>query len=192
MEDSEAHKMTNTGMNWTLTEEDKSKIMRERAKKLAAEVKTEEAGEEKLEIVEFVLSGEIYGIESVHIREVYPLKNFTPIPCTPAFVLGVINVRGQVLSIVDIGRFFDLPRKGITDLNKVIVLGSGDLEFGILADEVLGVSLIPLKDIQESLPTLTGIRAEYLKGVTNDRVTVLDAGKILSDKNLIVHQEVSG
>jgi purine-binding chemotaxis protein CheW len=54
------------------------------------------------------------------------------------------------------------------------------------------VSLIPLKDIQESLPTLTGIRAEYLKGVTNDRVTVLDAGKVLSDKSLIVHQEVSG
>lgn len=192
MEDSEAHKMTDTGMNWALTEEDKSKIMRERAKKLSARSKTEEAGEEKLEIVEFVLSGEIYGIESVHIREAYPLKNFTPIPCTPAFVLGVINVRGQVLSIVDIGRFFDLPRKGITDLNKVIVLGSGDMEFGILADEVLGVSLIPLKDIQESLPTLTGIRAEYLKGVTNDRVTVLDAGKILLDKNLIVHQEVSG
>jgi purine-binding chemotaxis protein CheW len=192
MEDSEKRKMNEAGFDWVLTEEDKSKIMRERAKKLAARSKTEEAGEEKLEIVEFVLSGEIYGIESVHIREAYPLKNFTPIPCTPAFVLGVINVRGQVLSIVDIGRFFDLPRKGITDLNKVIVLGSGDLEFGILADEVLGVSLIPLKDIQESLPTLTGIRAEYLKGVTNDRVTVLDAGKILLDKNLIVHQEVSG
>lgn len=192
MEDSEKRKMNEAGFDWVLTEEDKSKIMRERAKKLSARSKIEEAGEEKLEIVEFVLSGEIYGIESVHIREAYPLKNFTPIPCTPAFVLGVINVRGQVLSIVDIGRFFDLPRKGITDLNKVIVLGSGDIEFGILADEVLGVSLIPLKDIQESLPTLTGIRAEYLKGVTNDRVTVLDAGKILLDKNLIVHQEVSG
>jgi purine-binding chemotaxis protein CheW len=192
MEDSEKRKMNEAGFDRVLTEEDKSKIMRERAKKLSARSKTEEAGEEKLEIVEFVLSGEIYGIESVHIREAYPLKNFTPIPCTPAFVLGVINVRGQVLSIVDIGRFFDLPRKGITDLNKVIVLGSGDMEFGILADEVLGVSLIPLKDIQESLPTLTGIRAEYLKGVTNDRVTVLDAGKILLDKNLIVHQEVSG
>lgn len=192
MEDSEKRKMNEAGFDWVLTEEDKSKIMRERAKKLSARSKTEEAGEGKLEIVEFVLSGEIYGIESVHIREAYPLKNFTPIPCTPAFVLGVINVRGEVLSIVDIGRFFDLPRKGITDLNKVIVLGSGDMEFGILADEVLGVSLIPLKDIQESLPTLTGIRAEYLKGVTNDRVTVLDAGKILLDKNLIVHQEVSG
>ncbi len=192
MEDSETHKMTETGMNWTLTGEEKNKILKGRAKKLASEVKTEEAGEEKLEIVEFVLSGERYGIESVHIREAYPLKDFTPIPCTPAFVLGVINVRGRVLSIVDIGRFFDLPRKGITDLNRVIVLGSGDLEFGILADEVLGVSLIPVKDIQESLPTLTGIRAEYLKGVTNDRVAVLDAGKILADKNLVVHQEVSG
>ncbi len=192
MEDSEKRRMTEAGFARILTEEEKLKILRARAKKLAIEVKAKEAGEENLEIVEFMLSGERYGIESLYIREAYPLKEFTPIPCTPAFVLGLINIRGQVLSIVDIGRFFDLPRKGITDLNRVIVLSSGALEFGILADDILGVSMVPVKDIQESLPTLTGIRAEYLKGVTNDRVTILDTAKILTDKNLIVHQEVMG
>jgi purine-binding chemotaxis protein CheW len=173
-----------------MEDSEKHKILRERAKKLAIEVTADDAGEETLEIVAFMLSGERFGIESFYIREVYPLKEFTPIPCTPAFVLGVFNVRGQVLSIVDIGRFFDLPGKGITDLNKVIVLSSDGMEFGILADDILGVSIVPVKDIQESLPTLTGIRAEYLKGVTNDRVIILDAPKILADKNLIVHQEV--
>lgn len=174
-----------------MSEEEKAAILRDRARKLAVEARTEEAGDENLEIVQFMLSGERYGIESLYIREAYPLKEFTPIPCAPAFVLGVINVRGQVLSIVDIGRFFDLPHRGITNLNRVIVLSSDSMEFGILADDILGVSLIPAKDIQESLPTLTGIRAEYLKGVTKERVTVLDAAKILSDKNMIVHQEVS-
>ena len=169
---------------------EKKQILRQRAKKLAALAESDEANGKSMEIVEFMLSGERYGIESLFIREAYPLKEFTPIPCTPAFVLGVTNIRGQVLSIVDIGRFFDLPRQGITDLNRVIVLSSGSLEFGILADDILGVKMVPLKDIQESLPTLTGIRAEYLKGVTNDRVTVLDAGKILSDRKLIVHEEV--
>jgi len=175
-----------------MEDSEKHKILRARAKKLAIEAKTEDAGTEKLEIVEFMLSGERYGIESLYIREAYPLKEFTPIPCTPAFVLGLINIRGQVLSIVDIGRFFDLPRQGITDLNRVIVLSSGALEFGILADDILGVRRVPVQEIQEDLPTLTGIRAEYLKGVTNDRVTVLDAGKILADKKLIVHEEVTG
>ncbi len=74
----------------------------------------------------------------------------------------------------------------------VIILSSGDMEFGILADDILGVSQVPVKDVQESLPTLTDIRAEYLKGVTKDRLTILDAKKILTDKNLIVHEEVSG
>lgn len=166
--------------------------MRARAKKLAAVVQAEDAGDDYLEIVEFMLSGERYGIESRFIREAYPLKEFTPIPCTPAFVLGVINIRGQVVSIVDIGRFFDLPGKGITELDRVIVLSSGAMEFGILADDILGVRLLPVNNLQESLPTLTGIRAEYLKGVTDDRVTILDANKLLTDKNLVVHQEVSG
>lgn len=188
MEASEKRKMTEAGFNRALTEEEKSRIMRERAKKLASESKTKETAEEKLEILEFMLSGERYGLESLYIREAYPLKNFTPIPCTPAFVLGLVNVRGQVMSIVDIGRFFDLPRKGITELNRVLILSSGDMEFGILADDILGVSQVPVKDIQESLPTLTDIRAEYLKGVTKDRLTILDAKKILTDKNLIVHE----
>ena len=192
MEDSEKRKMTEAGIDWTLTGEEKAKILKKRAKKLAASVKKEEVKEENLEVVEFLLSQERYGFESQYIREVYPLKDFTPIPCTPAFVLGVINVRGQILSIIDMGRFFDLPQKGITDLNKVIILRSDDMEFGILADEISGVRMIPVSEIQQSLPTLTGIRAEYLKGVTNDRVTILDADKILTDKNLIVYQEVTG
>lgn len=170
---------------------ERQQILKERAKSLAIEAATEDAGEEKIEIVEFMLSGERYGIESPYIREVYPLKEFTPLPCTPAFVLGLINIRGQVLSVVDIGRFFELPRQGVTDLNRVIVLNSGTLEFGILADDILGMRRVSIQDVQESLPTLTGIRAEYLKGVTPDRLTVLDAGKILADKKLIVHEEVS-
>jgi purine-binding chemotaxis protein CheW len=191
MEDSEKRKMTEAGIDWTLTGEEKNKILKERTRKLAASVKTEEVREENLEVVEFLLSQERYGFELQYIREVYPLKDFTPIPCTPAFVLGVINVRGQILSIIDMGRFFDLPQEGITNLNKVIILRSDDMEFGILADEISGVRMIPVSEIQQSLPTLTGLRAEYLKGVTNDRVTILDAKKILTDKNLIVHQEVS-
>lgn len=173
-----------------ITASEVARVLRERARKLAVALKSEDAGKEMVEIVEFMLSGERYGIESLYIREVYPLKEFTPVPCTPAFVLGVVNIRGQVLSIVDIGRFFDLPRQGVTDLNRVIVLSSGALEFGILADDILGVRLVPVQDIQESLPTLTGIRAEYLKGVTGDRITVLDGGKILADRKLIVHEEV--
>ncbi len=176
----------------TPSPEEKKQILRARAKALAREPEGEGAAQEALEIVEFLLAYERYGIESSYVREVYPLKAFTPLPCTPPFVLGIINVRGQILSVIDIKKVFDLPEKGLTDLNKVIILRGEKMEFGILADAILGVRSIPLEKIQPSLPTLTGIREEYLKGVTGERVVILDAEKLLSDKKILVHEEVEG
>ena len=140
--------------------------------------------------MEFLLAYEKYGIESSYVREVYSLKELTPLPCTPLFVLGIINVRGQILSVIDIKKFFDLPEKGLADLNKVIILHSDSMEFGILADVMLGVRNVLLSELQPSLPTLTGIRQEYLKGITAERVVILDAEKLLSDKQIIIHEEV--
>jgi purine-binding chemotaxis protein CheW len=174
----------------TRSVEEKNTILQARAKALAREPEEKAAGEEYLEVVEFVLAYETYGVQSSYVREVSPLKELTPLPGTPPFVLGVINVRGRILSVVDIKKFFDLPEKGLTDLNKVIILRSDSMEFGILADAILGVRNLSLGDLQPSLPTLTGIREEYLRGVTRERVVVLDAQKLLSDRNMIVHENV--
>lgn len=165
-------------------------VLKTRAKELAETVHEESGFETFIEIVEFSLAYERYGIESSYVREVYPMKEFTQVPCTPNFVMGIINVRGQVLSVVDIRRFFDLPVKGLTDLNRVVVVESNRLEMGILADRILGVRPIPLETIQTSLPTLTGIRTDYLRGVTNDRVVLLDVEKMLNDKRFLVNEEV--
>ena len=97
-------------------------------------------------------------------------------------------MRGKALSVIDLKKFFDLPEKGLGDLNKVIVLSSAAMEFGVLADVIVGIKKIRLSDLQPSLPTLTGIRKDYLKGVTGDRLVVLDAGKILSDKKIVVNE----
>jgi purine-binding chemotaxis protein CheW len=174
----------------TRSVEEKNTILQARAKALAREPEEKTAVEEYLEVVEFSLAYETYGIQSSYVREVYPLKELTPLPGTPPFVLGVINVRGRILSVIDIKKFFDLPGKGLTDLNKVIILRSDSMEFGILADTILGVRNMSLSDLQPSLPTLTGIREEYLRGVTRERVVVLDARKLLSDRNMIVHENV--
>jgi purine-binding chemotaxis protein CheW len=171
--------------------EKKRIILKDRAKELAEEQIDEIASNEYLEIVEFVLAYEKYGIESSFVKEVYPMKEYTILPSTPSFVLGVINLRGQILSVIDIRKFFELPIKGISNLNRVIVIHTSDMELGILADFILGVKNVPLKNIQASLPTITGIRADYMKGVTEDRLVILDIGKILSDKNIIVNEEIT-
>ncbi|MBI1940197.1 MAG: purine-binding chemotaxis protein CheW [Acidobacteria bacterium] len=173
----------------TPTAERKKRVLRARAEALASEPKERPRGDESLEVVAFLLAYENYAIESSFVREVYPLKELTQLPGTPPFVLGVTSVRGQILSVIDFKKFFDLPEKGLSDLNKLIIVHTDSMEFGVLADAILGVRSIPLADIQPPLPTLTGVRSDYLRGVTKDRLVVLDAAKVMADKRIIVHEE---
>ena len=175
---------------WAPTAEETKRVLEERARALTREPAQAESDDDWIEVVEFTLAHERYAIASEHVREVYPLEELTPLPCTPTFVLGIVNLRGEILSVIDIKKFFDLPEKGLTDLNKVIVLESEDMMFGIVADAIGGVRRILRTDIQPSLPTLTGIREDYLQGVTAERIVVLDAGKLLSDEKLIVNEQV--
>ncbi len=172
-----------------LTPDEKKAILRERARAMAAEPPPIQR-DEMIEVVEFNLAYENYAVESRFVREVYPLREYTPLPGAPPFVLGLINVRSQILSVLDMRKFFDLPEKGLTDLNKVIIVRHRDMEVGLLADSIMGARRVRADEIQSSLPTLAGIRAEFLKGVTRERLTILDLEKILSDKRIIVSEEV--
>lgn len=163
--------------------EEKRRILKARAVALARE-QAPAKQQEAVEVVTFLLADETYGIEARWVDEIFALRELTPLPWNPPFFAGLVNLRGKVLPVVDIKKLFDLPEKGLTDLNKVLVLHHGDLELGILADQVLELRSVPVRAIQASLPTLTGIRGEFLKGVTAERLILLDAEKILTDSRL--------
>lgn len=184
-----AHAAIESG--WTPTPEDQRKVLIARAQALASNATTDETSDAGVELVEFHLAYERHAIESQYVREVYPLEHLTPVPCTPAHVLGVVNLRGEIVSVIDIRVFFDLPRQGLPDLNKLIVLASEHMSFGILVDAVAGTHKIRAADIQPALPAMTGIRESYLKGLTADRMAILDGAKLLSDSRLVVNEQVS-
>ena len=164
-------------------------VLRARARALAApQASTAEAGG-ALEVVEFRLADERYAFEAKCVREVVPLGDPTMLPGTPPFVLGIVNVRGQIIPVMDIKRFFDLPQVGLADLHQVIVIERHGLSFGVLADAAIAVRSVPKATLQAGLPTLTGIRAGYLIGVTADRLVVLDADRLALDPAIVVHQE---
>jgi len=173
----------------TISADDKE-ILRARAKKLAQPLQSETLEDVTLELLEFRLAQERYALETRHVREVYPLKDLTKMPCTPAFILGMVNVRGNITSVIDIKKFFDLPDKGLTDLHRIIIVQGNDIELGLLADVIVGVRSIAANSLQPSLPTLSGIHNDYLKGVTKDCIVVLDLDFILADPRIIVHEEV--
>jgi purine-binding chemotaxis protein CheW len=174
------------------TPEAQHALLRSRAQALAREPPSVAASPDALDVVEFHLASETYGVEVSYVREVSPLKAFTPLPCTPPFVLGIVNLRGQLLSVIDLKPLFALPCRESTDRQTVIVLQAALMAVGLLADAVLGVRSIALQGLQPSLPTLTGRRAAYLKGVTHEPLVLLDAAKLLADPTLRVLEEVEG
>ena len=167
------------------TPAEKREILKKRAIALAKSQERDEscAG---IEVVTFQLAHEQYAIESKYIGEVHPLTTLTPIPCTPPFILGVVNLRGLIISVIDLKVFFELPGQGFTNLNRLIILEAREMTFGILADQVLGATTIPILAIQPSLPTLTDIRAQYLRGVSNERLIILDGNKLLTDRKIVI------
>lgn len=172
----------------TLAPKEEKEILRARAKDIAQEPNASDVESEWLEVLEFELGGESYALQLANVRVVSLLKDLTPVPCTPPFVLGIINLRGEIRTVIDLKKFFGLPEKGITDLNKIIMIQNDEMELGILADSIRGVRRIRIADLQPALPTMTAISADHLSGVTSDRLMLLDASKILADKRLLVDE----
>lgn len=123
-----------------------------------------------VDVLEFRLGQERYAIETASVREVMTLHHLTPMPCVPAFIRGIVNVRGRFTAVLDLGKFFDLPDPGITDLHHVVLIESGGLEIGLLADSIGTV--------------------RTLSGSAHEGLTVLDPVKILQDPRLLVDEEV--
>jgi purine-binding chemotaxis protein CheW len=165
-------------------------MLKNRAIEMAQEPEQKRAASATIGVITFTLAAETYGIESDFVREVYLLRDFTPLPGVPPYIFGIINVRGQILPVVDLKKFFNLPEKGLGELNKVIILCNSQMEFGILADVVQGTQEIELEDILVVPPTVSGIGEEYLKGVTKESLIVLNAEKLLTDKSIVVNEEV--
>ena len=176
---------------WAPSAEETRRVLQTRALTLAQEASSGEDLEDVIEVLEFALAYERYAVETQYVNQVAMLEQLIPLPCTPDFVLGVVNLRGAILPVLDLKNFFELPVKGLTDLNKIIVLQSEKILFGILADEIVGVRNILLRDVQSSLPTLTGVRKDYLRGVTPERVTLLDAEKLLTSEKIVVQEQVA-
>ncbi|HWQ67950.1 MAG TPA: chemotaxis protein CheW [Methanospirillum sp.] len=161
-------------------------ILVQRARELAApldEVRDEEDG---VEVLEFLLSGERYTIGTQFVREVALLKEITTLPGTPPFILGIISLRGSVISIVDLRKILGLPPKGLTDYNRVIVISGENMSFGVLTDVIVGTRTIRMSAISRPPPTVSGIGAAYLVGVLPGPLMVIDGKAMLTDPRMVV------
>jgi len=169
---------------------DTRNILKRRAAALAAETGDDDDKGSMYEVVEFLLAFELYGIKSSFVQEVYPLKDFAPLPGTPPFLVGITNIRGRIVSVVDIKKLFNLPDKGITDLNRVIIIEHEGNELGILADRIMGIRNMKDRDFAANKMLSAESLSSFIHGVTDDRLILLDVEKIFADKRLIINAEL--
>lgn len=170
--------------------EEVKRILRDRAQALAKPLTEIRTPAELLDLLVFSLAGERYGIEMSHVLEVIPLRELTPMPCTPPFVLGVVNHRGRILPVLDFRRLLDLAEQGTAEGSRVVTVDIGGMSFGIFADAVSGVERIGAHEVAPPLTAIAGDRQAFLLGVTGEMVAVLDMDKIVSNKKIVVHEQV--
>jgi purine-binding chemotaxis protein CheW len=172
----------------TMPAEKVQAVLEERARALAKSAETHTG--ESMPLVVFSLATETYGIATEYVREVQPLRGVTPVPCTPDFVVGVINIRGSIYSVIDIRGFFNVPKKEMTDSTKVILVHAAGLEVGILADDVSGATSIPVSEIKPAPNSQGNSKDEYTQGVTKDMLIILNLEALLRDERIVIHEEV--
>lgn len=173
-----------------MKDSDKKIILKKRAKLLQQSEEEIVQGGEEINGLQFMLSNENYLIDSLFISEVIHVKAITPIPCTPSFILGMINLRGKILSVIDLNKYFNLPEKKVSDLNRLIVVKHKDIELCILTDDIIGNTIIELESLQKNVTTISDLPANCILGVTKDRLIVLNIKELLEDDRIIINEEV--
>jgi chemotaxis signal transduction protein len=162
-------------------------ILKERREQIG--MPEEEAEDsEKIEILRFRLMYTEYAVEMKYIREVLINEKITPIPGIPDFIMGIFALRGEIISLVNLRVLFRLPKAGITDLNRVIILSNEELTFGILADYITDIGSIPVNQLKVPDEKTSPIDIKYIRGIAKDSLIVLDAKVLLSDPDMIIDE----
>jgi len=159
----------------------------------AGEVQKRVAGWEQADIIQLIvfrIGEETFGVEIDDVREIIKTASITPIPDSPPFVKGLINVRGDIIPTIDLRVCFVLPEDNENGLHNqhIVVTRNQPSVYGLLVDEVTEVFRIPKADIKKPPKLLTTIHEDYVAGVVTleDQLTiVLNLKEILSDEEIL-------
>jgi purine-binding chemotaxis protein CheW len=147
----------------------------------------------------FTLANETYCVEIERVREIMVMTAVTPLPQTPDFIKGVINLRGKIIPIIDLRLKFGMDEKDYTDRTCIIVVdvteGGESALMGIVVDTILEVVTIPTEKITHMAYVSARVRAEYLRGVAESEQgvrIVLDIARVLSAQEFKTMREAGG
>lgn len=150
-------------------------------------VKKETASQrdEILQLVTFRLGAEEFGVDIHALQEIIRMQTITRVPKAPPFVEGVINLRGQVIPVIDLRKRIGMPAATHDKSTRIMVVQLTRKTVGFVVDAVGEVKRIPSRTVEPPPPIVAGIESEYIQGVgkLDDRLLILlDLNKLLSEQ----------
>lgn len=143
----------------------------------------------ELQLVVFRLGDEEYGVDILQVQEIIRMMDITRVPKAPAFVEGVINLRGQIIPVIDLRIRFGLPEGERTNDSRIVVVNVEEVTVGMIVDAVLGVISMPREAVSPASSVVTGVKASFLEGIgqVDERLLIIiDLARVLD------WQEVDG
>ncbi|MBC6907143.1 chemotaxis protein CheW [Saccharophagus sp. K07] len=137
-----------------------------------------------LQWVTFHLSGETYGVNVMQVQEVLRYSEIAPVPGAPAYVLGIINLRGNVVTVIDTRHRFGLDPGEITDNTRIVIIEAEKHVVGILVDSVAEVVYLRQSEIETAPNIGNDDGAKFIQGVCHkngELLILIDLNKLLTD-----------
>ena len=134
--------------------------------------------------VTFKLDGETYGVNVMEVQEVLRVTDIAPVPGAPGYVLGIINLRGNVVSVLDTRRRFGLQSIDNSDATRIVIIESGGQTVGIRVDAVAEVLDVDSSEIESSPDVGNDESSRYISGMVSrddELVILIDVSKIISE-----------
>jgi purine-binding chemotaxis protein CheW len=165
--------------------EQTKRILDERARRLAA-VPVPSTPVDALDVLTFSLGRERYAIEARYVVEIARLVDIAVVPGSPSQLVGVTNLRGNILPVFDVGKLIGVTRPGLTDQARLVVLGRDDPDFAIAVDLVGDFRLLAGAEVLATPESMRGPAGPILRGVTTEALLVLDGAALLEDPRLFI------
>ncbi len=167
-------------------------IFRKRADNLR-QIANDNNFQELIPLAVVSLNNEYFGLDLELVQEFTNVRNITPIPCCPSHVVGNMNLRGEILTLIDIRSVLNMPLAKTIDGAKAIVVNIDDLVTGFPVDEVFDVMYLSPSEINSLPIAVNSNNEDYLRGTiaySGNVMSIIDLPKLLTNKTLVVNEEI--
>lgn len=145
--------------------------------------------------ITFSLGNEFFGIDLHSIEEIVLPQRVTKVPQTPKYFLGILNLRGEIVSVIDLRLRFGLQPKEIDEYSRVIIIVSKGIKIGLLVDQIKNIATFPFKDVKTTLPLVGEKQQNYLYGSVKlsdgTVLLLLICDAIIAENDFKVHRQIS-